>query len=152
MFTPHELSRHVERLLNSYRHWIGSELIVRGASAADDAALLDHAPCIVVSHGTEPDPLLNYGNRAALELWEITLEQFCTLPSRQTAEPMHREERARLLERTTLHGYVDDYQGIRISSTGRRFRIHRATVWNLLDEAGLLCGQAATFHDYEYLS
>jgi len=42
-------------------------------------------------------------------------------------------------------GPVDDYSGIRISQSGRRFRIEQAIVWNLIDAAGHLCGQAATF-------
>ena len=42
-------------------------------------------------------------------------------------------------------GYVDDYRGIRISKSGRRFRIEQAIVWNLIDAAGHLHGQAATF-------
>jgi hypothetical protein len=58
---------------------------------------------------------------------------------------VHRDERARLLERTLRDGYVDDYAGIRISSTGKRFRIEQAIVWNLVDAAGIRHGQAATF-------
>ena len=42
-------------------------------------------------------------------------------------------------------GYIDDYAGVRVSSRGRRFRITQATVWNLVDAAGVLHGQAATF-------
>jgi len=68
-----------------------------------------------------------------------------------TAEPLHREERAILLKRTTRNGFVDDYQGIRISSSGRRFRIERAIVWNLLDEDGNHAGQAATFSQWHEL-
>ena len=66
-------------------------------------------------------------------------------PSRLTAGPVHRDERARLLARTLRDGYVDDYAGIRVSSTGRRFRIEQAIVWNLVDAAGVHRGQAATF-------
>jgi hypothetical protein len=58
---------------------------------------------------------------------------------------MHRDERAQLLERTSRQGYVDDYQGIRISRTGHRFQIHQAIVWNLLDDREQRIGQAATF-------
>ncbi|HTU26422.1 MAG TPA: MEKHLA domain-containing protein, partial [Pirellulales bacterium] len=47
--------------------------------------------------------------------------------------------------RTASQGFVDDYQGIRISSTGRRFRIEQAVVWNVLDVTGAKVGQAATF-------
>jgi hypothetical protein len=34
---------------------------------------------------------------------------------------------------------------VRVSATGRRFRIAGAIVWNLVDAAGLRHGQAASF-------
>lgn len=138
-------------LLDSYRHWTGHELLPRIGTAFDQAVALNQAPFVVVSHGTQSDPILNYGNVVALTLWEMPLAQFLQTPSRLTAEPVHRDERALLLERTRRDGYVDDYQGIRISSTGRRFRIDRATVWNLLNAAGDPVGQAATFSDWVVL-
>lgn len=147
----HDWVAHTQILLDSYRHWTGQELISRDGSPDDQARRLFDAPFVVVSHGTQADPILNYGNRTALGLWEISIEQLRQTPSRLTAEPMHRDERARLLERTTRQGYVDDYQGIRIATTGRRFRIDRATVWNLRGGQGEQVGQAATFSDWEFL-
>ena len=137
-------------LLDSYRHWLKAELIPRG-TPEEDARTLFLAEFVVVSHGTQPDPILNYGNRAALDLWEMDVETLLRTPSRLTAEPVHRDERAQLLERTTRDGYVDDYQGIRISATGKRFRIHKAIVWNLIAADGSRAGQAATFADWEWL-
>lgn len=142
---PAEWTLHTQLLLDSYRRWLGRELIPRDGSAEDQARGLFEAPFVVVSHGTQADPILNYANRTALELWEMDIPALLQTPSRLTAEPVHRDERARLLERTTRNGYVDDYQGIRISSTGRRFRIEQAIVWNLVDAAGAFRGQAATF-------
>lgn len=139
---------HTQVLLDSYRHWLKAELIPRG-TPEEDARNLYLAPFVVVSHGTEADPILTYGNRTALDLWEMDVDTLRT-PSRLTAEPVHRDERARLLERTTRNGYVDDYQGIRISATGRRFRIKRAIVWNLLATDGSYAGQAATFAGWEF--
>jgi len=66
-------------------------------------------------------------------------------------EAPNREERARLLAAVTARGFIDDYSGIRISKTGRRFRIAQATVWNLLDEHGRYAGQAAMFSRWEFL-
>lgn len=142
---------HVQRLLNSYRRWLGRELIPREGSPEQQAAALFEWPAVVVSHGREDDPIINYGNRAALQLWEVDADALRSMPSRKTAEPVHRDERARLLERTTQQGYVDDYQGIRISSSGRRFRIEQAIVWNVVDETGQYVGQAATFDSWVYL-
>lgn len=139
------MATHVQLLLDSFARLLGRELISRQGSAEAQAERLFQAPFVVVSHGTEADPILNYGNAAALALWEMDLATLTRTASRLTAEPVHRDERARLLERTRRDGYVDDYAGIRISSTGRRFRIEQAIVWNLVDAAGIHHGQAATF-------
>lgn len=138
-------------LLDSYARWLGEELIERSGDARTDAERLFAAPRVVVAHGTQADPILCYGNRMALELWETDLDALLAMPSRLTAEPMHRDERARLLERTTRDGFVDDYRGIRISRTGRRFEIAQAIVWNLVDRAGNDAGQAATFSEWKRL-
>jgi hypothetical protein len=62
-----------------------------------------------------------------------------------SAEPLNREERQRLLDAVSKRGYIDDYAGVRVSRTGRRFQIAAATVWNVMDENGQRHGQAATF-------
>ncbi|APZ92471.1 MEKHLA domain-containing protein [Fuerstiella marisgermanici] len=139
------------RLLNSYRKFVGKDLIPR-TSADQDSQTLYHAPFVVVAHGTEDDPLLNYGNQAALDLWQMSLDELIGTPSRKTAEPVHRDERAELLRRTREHGYIDDYTGIRIASTGQRFRIHQATVWNVVDGNDAYVGQAAAFADWTMLT
>jgi len=136
---------HAGLVLDSFRRLVGRELVSREGSPLDQAARLFAAPQVVVSHGTEADPVLCYGNAAALALWEMDWATFTRTPSRLTAEPLHRDERARLLERTGRDGFVDDYAGIRISATGRRFRIEQAIVWNVIDATGRCHGQAATF-------
>lgn len=145
----HGWIEHSQLLLDSYRKWLGVELITRVGSPEAEARALFESPFVVVSHGTQADPILNYGNQVALDLWEVDVATLIKTPSRETAQPMHRDERARLLERTARDGYVDDYQGVRISSTGKRFHIARAIVWNLVDANGNLAGQAATFADWE---
>jgi hypothetical protein len=94
---------------------------------------------------------LTYGNRTVLGLFAVTWEQLTLMPSRYTAEAPDRAERERLLHEVTVHGFVDDYRGVRISTSGRRFLIERACVWNLLDAQGQYLGQAATFADWRYL-
>jgi hypothetical protein len=136
---------HAQLLLDSFVRLLGRELIDRAGTPVEQAGRLFRAPFVVVSHGTETDPILTYGNAAALALWELDFDTLLRTPSRLTAEPVHRDERARLLERTWRDGFVDDYSGIRISSTGRRFRIEQAIVWNLVDARGGYHGQAATF-------
>jgi len=130
-------------LVESYTRLTGRALPL--APADDLATALWLAPAAIVAHGTEPDPVFFYGNRLALELFEMDFAAFTRLPSRFSAEPLLREERALLLARVARDGFIDDYSGIRIAASGRRFRIERATVWNLVDAAGLTHGQAATF-------
>src|SRR5580765_4407260 len=115
-------------LARSYRHSTGRELLPAVAEARDLARGVYEAPFVVVSHGTESDPVLNFGNAAALRLWEMSWEELTRTPSRLTAEAPLREERARLLAAVAAHGFIDDYSGIRSTRTGRRFHIARATV------------------------
>lgn len=143
--------RHVSCLLRSFRHWTGRNLIEPTGDEEEDAKRLFEAPFVVLSHGVEKDPILNYGNGVALELWEMTWDSFINTPSRLTAEALNREERSRLLKEVTGGGYSYRYRGIRVTSRGRRFRIDNATVWNLLDEEENYCGQAATFDRWTYL-
>jgi hypothetical protein len=143
--------RHAQILLNSFRQFLGRELFDRSGDPTDEATRLFDAPFVVVSHGTQADPILNYGNRTALKLWETDLATLTTMPSRLTAEPMHRDERAEMMARAARDGYVDDYRGVRITLTGRRFLIDRAIVWNLVDEHGNAAGQAATFSEWKWL-
>jgi hypothetical protein len=141
---------HTLGLARSLRHWTGRELLAGVADAALARAVWE-APFVLVSHGTEADPVLNYGNQAALALWEMSWAELTRTPSRLTAEAPNREERARLLTAVTERGFIDDYSGVRISKTGRRFHIARATVWNLLTEEGARCGQAAMFSEWKFL-
>jgi hypothetical protein len=132
-------------LMDSFRARTGSDLLARTGRAEDDALRLYNAPFVVVSHGTESDPILNYGNRAALDLWEMTPAALVATPSRLTAEPMLREARERLLAETARSGFVSAYEGVRISATGRRFTIRDVTIWNVSDAEDRALGQAATF-------
>ena len=129
-------------IAESFARLLGRPLLVEGA---DPVQGLWSLPCVVLAHGTESDPLFFYGNRLALELFELTPAQLIAMPSRLSAEPLRREERAQLLARVAENGFIDDYSGVRVSSSGRRFRIHDAVVWNLIDASGRLHGQAAAF-------
>lgn len=138
-------------ILDSFSKLLRRELIDRTGTAAEQSQRLFEADFVVVAHNTADDPILNYANQAALDLWETNLETLLSMASRKTAEPVHRDERAELLRRVTEDGFIDDYQGIRISATGKRFRIHQAIVWNLTDPEGNHAGQAATFSEWEML-
>ena len=142
---------HTQLMARSLRHWTGRDLLPGLFNPLGLARYVFEAPFVLVSHGTETDPVLNYGNQAALALWEMSWDEFTRTPSRLTAEAPNREERARLLDAVTSRGFIDDYSGVRISKNGRRFRISNATVWNLISEDGKSCGQAAMFSHWEFL-
>lgn len=146
------LDRHSRLLLSSYQRVTGRVLLESLPSRPDAiAAALFGAPFGLMSHGTEADPIINYGNALALALFEADWADFTGTPSRFTAEPVERQERQALLEAVSRDGYSDSYQGVRISFRGRRFLIRDVTVWNLLDEQGGLRGQAACIREWNHL-
>lgn len=140
---------HIKTLTDSYEHHFNKKLLNIESSSLADA--IDQAPFVLLSHGTESDPILNYGNLKALELWEMNWEELTQMPSRLTAEPLEREARDLFMKEVTKKGHLSGYQGVRISKTGKRFRIHNAQIWNLIDENNHYLGQAACFHQWDFI-
>lgn len=149
-----ELLQHIQLLLYSFHHWTGKPLmpIADRRSPLEIANSLFNANFVVVSHGTQADPILNYGNQKALDLWQMDWATFITTPSRYTAEPIERSEREQLLAQAKSQGYISNYRGIRIASNGDRFYINQAIIWNVVDKNGKLWGQAATFSNWEAIA
>ena len=110
---------------------------------------LFNAPYALVSHDTQADPVFNYANAKAQQLFGMDWKEFTGLPSRYSAELASQDDRAGLLQRVTQHGFADNYSGIRIAKNGARFNIGNATVWNLLDKCGYYCGQAALIRQWQ---
>lgn len=143
--------RHSQILLDSYRRWVGSELMDRSGTAAEQAQRLADLSSVVASHGMQADPIFNYANRKALEMFEMTWDEFTRLPSRYSAEPLERDERERLMQEVRKNHCVRNYRGVRISKNGRRFRVEDATIWNLFDEEGQPCGMGAVLFRWTFL-
>ncbi|MCX7593536.1 MAG: MEKHLA domain-containing protein [Fischerella sp.] len=142
---------HSLRLLHSFHYWTGDFLLDVSGSPQEIARVLFEAPFVLVSHGTEADPIFNYANRKALELWELSWEDFTRLPSRKTAEEVVQAERNRLLVETANKG-LSNFSGVRLTSTGQRFYIEDGIIWNLLDEKHQYCGQAAVYSQYTFMT
>lgn len=106
---------------------------------------------VVLSHGIEDDPIFNFANQRAIELFGYDWPTFIQTPSRLSAEPMEQAEREHLLNCVNSQGFIDDYSGVRVTSTGQRFEIQDAIVWNLVDDNGVYRGQAAVFDEWTYL-
>ena len=73
----------------------------------EQARALYEAPFVVASHGTGEDPVFNYANRAALTLFETGWPDFVSTPSRLSAEPIERAQRAQLLASVRRRGFID---------------------------------------------
>ncbi len=147
--------QHSQRLCESFRHWTGRSLLPDCSPEATPEALAEalfHAPFVVVSHGTQADPIFNYGNQTALDLWQMDWAELMQMPSRYTAAPDARSQRAEFLERLRTEGFLADYSGIRIAKTGQRFWIQDVVLWTVLAEGGDRIGQAASFDTWKFIA
>ncbi len=140
------LGEHAELIVSSLFRMTGRDLVDPTLSHKDRYRSLFEAPFAVVSHNTEADPVFNYGNKVALKLFEMKWVEFINFPSRFSAEPKIREERQQLLARVTENGFIKNYKGVRISSSGKRFFVEDSIVWNMVDENGVYRGQAAVLY------
>ena len=150
--------QHSQRLLNSFQHYLGRPLLpelgdepLESHNAKSQAQQLFEAPIIIVSHGTQADPIFNYGNAKALDLWALSWADFTRLPSRQSAQAPEQPERAEMLAQAKAQGYFEGYVGDRATSHGQRFRMEDGIIWSVVDATGNNCGQAATFSRYHFL-
>lgn len=141
---------HVALLVNSYENLLQRCLM---ESISDDTLgrQVFTAEFALLSHNTDPDPLFNYANQKALDLFELSWDELIGMPSRLSVEPENHQARERLMAKVTATGFVDHYTGIRVTKTGRRFRINNAVIWNVYDRQGRYLGQAACFSDWVYL-
>ncbi len=146
-----EIIKHCEHLQLSWELLSGKKIINNPLRGYDLFHAIYHAPFVIVSHNTDADPVFNFANLKAQELWEMGWEEFTQLPSRLSAEPISREERETLLQAARKKGYIDTYRGIRISKTGKRFYIIDAIIWNVSDEKNKYLGQAAMFSKWEWI-
>jgi len=160
VMNPHLLSAGIayNRLMaNSFQRFTGESILGSSNTAnLDDTILaraLFDAPQAIVSHGIESDPIFRYANAQALMLWEMDWESFTCLPSRLSAEASDdiQLDRDTLLKTALASGWVDNYTGVRISSTGQRFDIRNTVLWNVVDDSGVRHGQAAFIRDWRFL-
>lgn len=142
--------QHAIDLQRTYQNLIGKPLLsVDSEPPYTSIVELYNAPFALLSHGIEEDPIFNFGNQQALDIFGYSWEVFTALPSRLSTEPLAREERQQLLDEVTANGYIDNYSGIRIAANGRRFKIIDAVVWNIMNDDGDYIGQAAKIDHIE---
>ena len=90
-FNNEVYTKHGQLLCSSYRHWTDKPLITKHSEPNKLIFELYAAPFAIVSHGIEEDPIFNFGNKVALELFELNWEQFIQLPSRYSVETTNRK-------------------------------------------------------------
>lgn len=145
------LAEYVCLIINSLEKLKGVSLVDPSLSQKEQARQVFTADYVLLTHNATADPIFQYANQMGLALFELSWDELVILPSKYSAEPQNREARAKLLNEVSLKGYADNYSGIRISKTGKRFAIKAATVWNILDANNIKCGQAAMFKEYTYV-
>ncbi len=132
-------------LLESHARFVGRPLAPEGADAA---WLYDDAPFAVLAHDGGADPRFVYANRTAQACFEYGWDEIIGLPSRLSAEAPERAARQALLDAVTQNGFAEDYRGVRVAKSGRRFWIEQGVVWRLVSPDGSAVGQAATFSSW----
>jgi hypothetical protein len=131
-------------LTGSYRRATGSDLVPPELTRQEGIRwLYEDAPFGLLAHDTAHDPVFVYGNRNAQRRFEYSWDELTALPSRLSAEAPERAARENFLQQVAEKGYIDNYEGIRISKSGKRFPITNVTVWQLIDAGGMIRGQAA---------
>ncbi|WP_024546188.1 MEKHLA domain-containing protein [Picosynechococcus sp. NKBG15041c] len=145
--------RQTQLILENYRRWFGEDLISGDRPLLEQSRILFESPFVVFSHGTEANPIYNYGSRLGLELWERTWDELLQMPSSQSAEPTARvqAERNELLAASRSYGFKAGFSGIRVTKSGRRVRIEDVKLWDLLDQDGIYRGQAAVYSKWTFL-
>ncbi|MET0384898.1 MAG: MEKHLA domain-containing protein [Polyangiales bacterium] len=142
---PYDLD-FVVALLDSHAALLGGSLAPPELSPRDAADwLYGEAGFAVLAHDTQADPCFVFANLAAQRVFEREWSELVGIPSRLSAQPGERAERAALLDAVQRDGYSRDYRGLRVAKSGRRFWIEQTVLWNVRDAAGALVGQAAMF-------
>jgi hypothetical protein len=142
------LADHIALISQSFQNLLGYPLLPDTNNLAER---LYYAPFVLLSHNTDSDPIFNYANAQGLQLFELNWQQLITLPSHASAEAVNQAAREKLMAAVTAQGFMTDYCGVRVSSTGKRFEIRNAIIWNLSDANGVYQGQAACFSDWVFL-
>lgn len=146
------LSDHIGYLDRSLKKTSGTCLFEWMNERSEDAevttaALLDENQRFgVLSHGTQPDPIFNYGNKASLELFGYKIEELCRTASRLSTVPELMNDRDTLIQDIETRGYGYIADAVRVKYDGELFVIDSILVWTVFDEADKRIGLAAVYN------
>lgn len=145
------LKDYIYLITSSLKKLAAIEIVDFSLSLERQAEQAFKADYVLLAHNGAKDPIFNFANQKALNLFEMPWEEFITMPSKYSAESDVWEKREKLLADVAEHGCSKNYSGIRISKTGRRFEIKNAIIWNVHDLENNKIGQAAVFDSYNYI-
>ncbi|CAN5567507.1 MEKHLA domain-containing protein [soil metagenome] len=146
-----EVIAHSRLITDSYGYWTSKNLFPEINNDLELSHAMYFAPLVIVSHGLEKDPVFNYGNLQAQQLWHLSWQEFTSMPSRLSAEPIEADQREKLLVEGRKRGITYLEQAIRISKDGKRFYIKDVTLFNLQDDKHTYLGQAAIYAHWEFI-
>jgi hypothetical protein len=130
---------------NGMFQWIQTKLLPEDEPVTTIQQLNANARFGVLSHGTQPDPIFNYGNMASLELFEQNIEDLCQTPSRYSTVPELMDDRSDLIQDIEIKGYGCIKNAIRVSAKGNLFLISQILVWTVFDDDDNRIGLAAIY-------
>ncbi len=145
------LKDYIYLITSSLKKLSNIEIVDFSLSLEEQAKQAFNSDYVLLAHNGSEDPIFNYANQTALNLFEMSWEEITNMPSKYSAESDERGQREKFIAEVTENGYSKDYSGIRISKTGKRFEIKNVILWNVYDEENNRIGQAAMFDEYEYL-
>lgn len=115
-------------------------------SVSGPGAIHNNERYVVISHGTQDDPVYNYGNKAGLLFFGYPEHEFVQLPSRYSAPSgALRQDRSQIVQHVLDHGWTIIDEAIRQNKARESFRVRRILYFNVNDDDGKRIGQAATF-------
>ena len=85
----------------------------------------------ILSHGTQQDPIYNYGNKASLLLFDETLENLCQTPSRYSTVESLMQDREQLIQQIADVGYGTITNALRTTTRGKLFVMETIWIWHV---------------------
>ncbi|KAK3252267.1 hypothetical protein CYMTET_38430 [Cymbomonas tetramitiformis] len=143
-YTKADVVMHSLKLIETYKKATGEPLLT-GLDISTAAKALYEADFLLLSHGSGDNPHFDYANKKALEVFEMTWAQMQETPSSKSAADAAeiQEDRRRALAQAETDGVCKGYSGLRVSTSGREFRIEDGVIWTLLGADDQKVGQAA---------
>src|SRR6476659_4618299 len=90
--------KHCKLIEKNYKFWTGKELFEGRLNELELSEKMYNAPFVILSHGIQADPIYNYVNLKAQQLWEYTWDEMIKLPSRRSAGTNETAQRLELIK------------------------------------------------------